>query len=322
MKAIRSYIKQGLEQGYSLSHLKLELVKAGHSTKDIEKTLQEKETKKEVKHHSRFDKAILGGLFLIIILIMFGLSAASDQSLFNVFLACLPTIVSITLAIVIVESYKENHSFVWAVPLVFIALFYVMAPQYLIFVNLDVPQITVMNLVISYLFIIVINFIAPPHLHKMYSPPEPQIIVREIPKEIIKEVIKEVPVVVKKEETLQALEDKCKAINQVIGRVYRQSFGGSKELRNKIKIPRDWYNAFSKQEIDFALIKKLLERLSLFNKTEKEVFGNLCKDFKRLKRDKNANDRIMEVLKSNDDDPIETYVSSAIAVCEQALKEK
>ncbi|MBS3128447.1 hypothetical protein J4410_04850 [Candidatus Woesearchaeota archaeon] len=318
-KAIRSYVQHGLEQGYSLEHLKLELVKSGHKPSEIERALKEKETKKKIQHHQRFDKMLIGGVFFLMLALMFVLSMFSEQSLFNIFLGFLPTIISITLTIIIVETYKENHSFIWAIPLVFIALFYVMAPNYLIFANLDLPQITVMNVIISYLFIMVINFISPPQ-HPHLPPPthvtEPQIIIKEVPKEVIREIIKEVPA----KETVQTLEDKCKAINQVIGRVYRKRVGGTKAMREKINIPRAWYNAFSKDQIDFNLLKKLLERLSMLNKKEKEIWTTEHKALKKLKRNKEGNDRILTVLKTNDEDPIEKYVASAIAVCEKALK--
>ena len=51
---------------------------------------------------------------------------------------------------------------------------------------------------------------------------------------------------------LRGIEDKCKAINFVIGRVYSDKKGGNKEVREQLKINRDLYNTFSEITANFS----------------------------------------------------------------------
>ncbi|MBS3176168.1 hypothetical protein J4457_02940 [Candidatus Woesearchaeota archaeon] len=327
---IREYVDKGLQHGYSFEHLQRELRKAGHSDSEIVLALGDTKSK-----NNHFDKMLVGATFVLIVLLMFFLSAISDQSLFNIFLGFLPTVLSITIAVIVLEMYRESSAYIWIVPLVFIAIFYFWSQETLLAMALDIPQITVMNVIVSYIFIMIIQFIAPPKLHQVVYVPVikevPKIVVKEVPREVIKEVIKEVPVMPELREVVQALEDKCKAINHVIGRVYKQKNGGIKIMREKIRIPREWYNTFTqikegafpeKEESLRPIIVKVVNRLNLLRQTEKDVFGHDYTKLKKLNRLPSGNSKIIEVLKNNDDDPIEVYVASAIEVCEKVLRGK
>jgi len=116
---------------------------------------------------------------------------------------------------------------------------------------------------------------------------------------------------------IRAIEDKCKAINFVIGRVYSVKRGGNAKIREIIRIDKDLYNAFSAitdnfQPKDaskvFKILTKIMEKLSLFEMTEEEVFSSgqiLSKH----------NEKIIDILARNDKDPVMTYYDGAKQVC-------
>jgi hypothetical protein len=123
---------------------------------------------------------------------------------------------------------------------------------------------------------------------------------------------------------LRSIEDKCKAINFVIGRVYSDKHGGNKKIRSLLNINRILYNTFSKITSDFdtsqivhlMLVLKLLQKkLSLYHLHEKDLF-QLKKNPKiSLKRNTKGQDIILDVLSLNDDDPIKEYHSEASEIC-------
>ena len=129
--------------------------------------------------------------------------------------------------------------------------------------------------------------------------------------------------------TLRSIEDKCKAINFVIGRVYSDKKGGSPELRKKLIIDREWYNQFSKLTKNFkdddapALLEILYlirERLSLHKKREKDVLGNIKAEKIPVKRNKEGNDPILLILANNDEDPVLYYHEEAKEIATKLIK--
>jgi len=118
---------------------------------------------------------------------------------------------------------------------------------------------------------------------------------------------------------VHSIEDKVKAINGVIGRVYRRSNGGTELVRNLIKIRSEWYNEFNalaksrdKEKI-IALLDKIERRLNRLFRTERDVFGNT--NFRNLKREKGGTSKIIDVLKQNDNDPVDVYLENALISC-------
>jgi hypothetical protein len=133
--------------------------------------------------------------------------------------------------------------------------------------------------------------------------------------------------------TLREIEAKAKALNFVVGRVYSDKNGGSAELREKLHISRDLYNAFSRITSDYTQndAKELLEiltviknKLALYELPEKAVF-KIGEGGERLLRDIDGNTAILEVLAHNDNDPVVEYYTGAKEICEKVisfLKEK
>lgn len=131
-------------------------------------------------------------------------------------------------------------------------------------------------------------------------------------------------------EYVHAIEDKVKGLNFAIGRVYRRSNGASDLMRERLRILREWYNEFYEikpEDLDAqkkkakVLIHKIHDRLKLLASKENEVFSEAeVKGLKNLARNRQGEDAIIDVLKTNDRDPVEHYYVSALDVCDAILK--
>lgn len=117
---------------------------------------------------------------------------------------------------------------------------------------------------------------------------------------------------------VHSIQDKCKAINFVIGRVYRSSNNGTDGIRNKIRINSDLYNEFEDAEREgnkkrmIKALDKINKSLENLRKSEKNVFGSKAKKFKNLIRDTTGNSSIIDVLSKNDKDPVMNYYMDAV----------
>ncbi len=271
------------------------------------------------KHHQNFHPhrkrrfeivSIIFMVFLFVFLIF--LSASTGTNPFVVLLSMMPTILTIVVALLIYESLADNRHVLWVLPLILSFVFnWYGKSSYTIFPNIDVDVLTALNVVLSFLYL-VINYFA---------------LQQPIPKDkevIIKEVVKEADIPFELTNFIASIEDKSKALNFVIGRVYNSYHGGSRALREKINMKQDWYDQFSQipsdvDDIDFDALEKLVskieERLLMLNSTEREVFGDDCRHFKNLVRDEKGRDRIIDVLDRNDKDPVVSYYEGALQFC-------
>jgi hypothetical protein len=129
-------------------------------------------------------------------------------------------------------------------------------------------------------------------------------------------------------QTLQSIEDKCKGINFVIGRVYADKKGGSKEIRDQLKIPRELYNAFSDRVTDLNndskkafldILHKLYYHLQMLESEEKAFFTPTESDLPIQRKD-NGSSRIIDVLADNDKDPVRDYHTQAKETCTQLIE--
>ena len=100
------------------------------------------------------------------------------------------------------------------------------------------------------------------------------------------------------------------------------------DIRDAVKISKDWYNEFAQLEnLDPAtkvkkvrhLVNLIYERLMLWRSPEVAVFGYRHKYLKGLNRDPDGNTPIIDVLINNDRDPVEVYYRSSIDFCEKIL---
>lgn len=128
---------------------------------------------------------------------------------------------------------------------------------------------------------------------------------------------------------LRSIEDKCKAINFVIGRVYSDKKGGNAKIRETLKINRILYNAFSKITSNFEekhvytliqILELLQKKLSLLQLPENKLIRLKVNPQIKIKRNQNGTSTILDVLIENDEDPISEYYAEANEVCNNIMK--
>lgn len=128
-------------------------------------------------------------------------------------------------------------------------------------------------------------------------------------------------------QSLQSIEEKCKGINFVIGRVYADKKGGSQEIRDSLKIPRELYNQFSEmadhfkteQKYDFLnILYHLKTHLNRLEDQEQSHFRPKQVQIP-IKRNSDGSSRIIDVLSENDKDPIKDYHNQAKEICTQLI---
>ncbi len=125
---------------------------------------------------------------------------------------------------------------------------------------------------------------------------------------------------------VRSLEDKAKALNFSIGRVYRSSNGGSAAMRERLRIPREWYNEFEsaseheRAQRAKAVVRKIYDRLLQYVHREKDVFSeHELAGLSNIVRSPHGDSTVLEVLAANDSDPVQTYYVAAVEFCEQVL---
>jgi len=128
--------------------------------------------------------------------------------------------------------------------------------------------------------------------------------------------------------TLREIEAKAKALNFVVGRVYADKKGGSKDIRELLHIPRDLYNEFSQITSDYSsddaarllnILLILQNKLALYELPEKKMFSLEKSPQIPLERSSNGSDSIIEVLSRNDNDPVVDYYAGAKEVCTKLI---
>lgn len=127
--------------------------------------------------------------------------------------------------------------------------------------------------------------------------------------------------------TLRSIEDKCKAINFAIGRVYSDKKGASDEVRSNLRIDSVLYNSFSELTADFKaedaeklynVLKNIYKKLLYLELPEKKTV-QLHAAALPVSRDKNGNDTVLDVMQKNDSDPILEYHVGAKVICEKLM---
>ena len=95
-------------------------------------------------------------------------------------------------------------------------------------------------------------------------------------------------------------------------------------MREKLKIPPEYYNELDearrggdkKKIIEYTeKIEKILEFLQ---NSEHEAFGRIR--LVNLKRDSHGNDKIIDVLANNDEDPVRAYYEEALDIIRSLKK--
>lgn len=341
------------------SHSEVNLEAAKESS--TETKIKSKETTTEYEQRSfevvhRFIRTICFFSLLIWIAIIVILSILTKSSLSSTLVGLSPVLLTIIVTYILVDKYHLESGFLMIFPLIFTGILFMLGKGNLL-ADINYKLLSSINLIFGLLFeaIITLNYAFLARKRKIKK--------KEIKEEVIKEEkveeahkeseeeykqeehkqqILEEPKVERKiivdlddEESIRkfvsSIEDKAKAINAVIGRVYSVKHGGTDELRAKIKIDSEHYNEISqlhteepdkRKETATILLKKIKERLGLLQRPEIEVFERSeVRNLENLDRDKNGKDDIIDVLMKNDKDPVAIYYQGALDFCDEALKE-
>ena len=273
-------------------------------------------SKKQAK--DKFE-AISSLYFLLMFVFILLTSYISNTNMFLVLVGFSPTLTVIIISLLVHEQAKHHKHLLWLVPVVVLAGFFALKNSPL-FITMDVEVLTGINFLLSMLYVI--------FAFAIFGTKEEEVVVESI------EELMHVPTKKDPKEELQeyihSIEDKSKALNFAIGRVYNHYHGGNKKLREKIQIDSELYNEFSlmgigEGEIDKEKLKNLIEqiekKLLLYQNTEKEVFGTNANLLRNIIRDPDGTDKIIDVLDHNDKDPVRSYYEGALEFCQKVKEE-
>lgn len=299
-------------------------VAEGTGDQETEELLDEQDEEIEEEHqaieerlarHIQPAKSWLFASILVTLLIALIASVMADSGLIYAIIGFSPTIIAAIIFLILLEGEYRDVLF-WGVPLVLAFLFLAIGPALseLMGGQLDVPVLTGLNMILSYVILAVMNRIE--YWRRAEDAPIEE--VTEFKAEDLDRYI-------------HTIEDKCKALNFVIGRVYRASNGGTKGLREKLKVPSEWYNEFNsisteeateKKELALDLLRRIQEQLSLLLRPEKDLFSDgEVKGLRHLARNPKGRDRVLDVLSVNDNDPVQDYYLGAMDFCKRVSTE-
>ncbi len=336
-KEVMNYIREQLDSGQSVEHITAHLMSYGHTEEDIGSILDEV-LRQEESVKSRTTSRVVEILYVVIFVIfMFWVGASAKSPGETVIVGFSPTLIYIILTVVLIERARKFDSVLTLLPLALAFLFFIVGRIGSIpsFEGMEIGKLTVLNLILSYIFLFAIRYseLASRLSIESFIGGGPAFPEKEEPAEIEGriEVALEAPkqeeyveMKPKEEEEplpklLHSIESSCKALNSVVGRVYRKSNGGNSLIRDLIEIKKEWYNEFNTlaktldRERIGEVTDKIEKRLDMMFKTEKELFGDI--NLQNLKRDLKGNSRIIDVLIMNDNDPVETYFENALILC-------
>lgn len=293
---------------------------------------------------------------------LFLLSLLTETSIFIVFIAILPILLFI-ISLFYMIKINSDALLLWLLPVLYPVLFLIIwyTKTFTVLNSTDGPIVAVLNIMISYiinifvLLIIGVGKTADKIREKKIERQEDirNHNVHELKQELnnVKEQLHHTKktledahtkldeareelqlakkLVISKDNfnvTLRGIEDKCKAINFVIGRVYSDKRGASQEIRDKLKINPEWYNAFSEITADFkeeekhklnGVLHNIMDRLLQLEKKEEEILKIGIGKFPIYRK---LGDRVVDVLSRNDKDPFTEYHTEAKEICEKTLK--
>lgn len=307
--------------------------------KSKETTIEYHQLPFDVVH--RFIKTMCFFSLIIWVAIIVFLSIITQSTLTNTLVGLSPVLLTIIVTYILVDKYHLESGFLMIFPVVFTGILFMLGMANLL-EGINYKTLSSVNIIFGLLFEVIItlnySFMARKRRVKKQEVKEEEIQEEKQEEKIEAQEVKEEKKAIIKlddEESLRtfvsSIEDKAKAINAVIGRVYSVKHGGTEELRKKIKIDSEHYNEINelqneepekRKETAILLLKKIRDRLGLLQKPENEVFErNEVRDLETLERDGNGKDDIIDVLMRNDKDPVAVYYQGAIDFCEEALKE-
>lgn len=271
--------------------------------------------------HDRSFMVLVSVLYLVTVTT---LAFLSDTSLPAVFVAMSPSLVHLIILFLVDLKKKYFLWSVWVTPLLLSLIFWLVWKSGSIpfLIPMEGPTLAVTNIFLGYLMNIFLIF-------PIFSLREEDKKLREIER-LRGEVseYKEQLQVTRQNMSLKlrGIEDKCKALNFVIGRVYGKKRGGTKEIREALKIPAEWYNNFSEITADssnidevslLSILEKILGHLRKFEVEEIKLF--MPREGK-VPVVRHPEDKVIDVLALNDKDPVMDYYQEAKEVCTKLIE--
>ncbi|MBN2459303.1 hypothetical protein JXB28_03375 [Candidatus Woesearchaeota archaeon] len=287
---------------------------------------------------------LLAMLIWLVLIILLGMWLTTA----NTFIGLLPILLTIIVTYIVLDNYHLENGLILFFPFVFTAIFFILGLSNNLPKGMDYALLSTVNVIFGLLFdiVIIMQYSILRRRRKIREreeiavdehgdeQPEEEDVKEEEPAEEPKEQPK-VCIRLDTDEGLKgfvsSIEDKAKAINAAIGRVYNVKHGGSEALRKKIRIDAEHYNEINELKnlpldkrriLAIELLRKIKDKLDLLMKHENEVFdkGELQR-LANLERDVDGDYRILDVLVQNDKDPVQSYYDGAVEFCDEALDE-
>ena len=268
----------------------------------------------------------LVALVVWFVLIIF-LSIITISDPFDTLIGLSPVLLTIIITYILVDKYHMESGFLMVFPFIFTGILFVLGEASLLN-GMDYRTLSSVNIIFGLLFEMIII------IHYSILRRKRRIKARGVKE---KEGKKEKKLVIRLDDEtglksfVSSIEDKSKAINAAIGRVYSIRHGGTETLRKKIKIDAMHYNEFNqlkdekpgkRKELAINLLRKIRDRLELLQKPEKEVFdGEELTGLLNLNRNPKGTDKVLDVLIRNDKDPVKAYYDGALEFCNDAIKQ-
>ncbi len=260
----------------------------------------------------KYFAALVVVINLIVIIV---LSYLTGSALSAVFLGMAPSYLHLLLLLKLYPYRQNKYWLVWITPLALSSLFLIIWKSNIspLLSSMEGPTIAILNIFVSYFSNLFFLF-------EFYEDTWKSSLEKEVRQLRSKVTHYEQKIKVPEENlmvNLRSIEDKCKAINFVIGRVYSDKKGGSPEIRRKLHFDPEWYNQFSEisanpKENSTAelgrILRQITDRLALLERPEKEV---VLVYKGRIMVERKPSDTILEVLARNDKDPVKEYHAEA-----------
>lgn len=302
---------------------------------------------KEISPVSR--KFLLALACFVYVFVLISLTLSSGGNIAVIFISILPFLAHISFLFFFIEDEKKLFRMIWLMPVILSVLFYIVWYSGLSVLNqIDGSAIFVLNIILCYLlnaaFIIFYkrrysvpyrrHMALQDNFHSLRKSYMERSSVQSEEIENLRRQLKEFEdkLKVTKENfsfNLRSIEDKCKSINFVIGRVYSKKNGGNDSMRDVLKINSEWYNAFSEITQDFKkedsarlyiIIDSINQKLNVLEMRENEVFDNASLSKLELSRGSEGNDKVIDVLAANDKDPVYDYQQEAKEICKRIME--
>ena len=322
-QALLSYIEQMREEGFSDTMIENNLLSHQFPPGLISSLM-----KKHSSHKYHLQQTFIIAWLAVIGVLLLWLAVSTQSPVSLVLLGMFPAILSIGFCVLIIETAHEKHAIAWVFPPLFAALFYGLAygAKLPLFASMEIEILVALNFLIPTGFLFTLWFLG---VLRPKLPTLPQILVpqkQESKQESAMPLRDSEPLV----NYIQSIEDKCKALNFVIGRVYSIKKGADDAMRSHLKVEQEWYNEFSKLGLVqiqkepkkvFDLILKIESRLLVWQRTEIEIFGKGAAKLTNLSRSPDGSDRIIDVMIKNDKDPVLQYYEGGLEFCRKVREQ-